>query len=428
MIVRKIRPEEVKRTMELFAISFEFANNIEKSAQEIYEEVSTTPHDREDFYWQERWAAFEDDDKTMMSYFIAQPFPVVFDGQIYDMRGIGGVATLPQYRKSGGIRKCFEAVLPDMYQNGVAFSYLYPFSTAYYRKFGYEMGCEKLQYHVSLSHLKPYAVTGKCFLAEPGNFMLEDIKAIYRTWQSKYNMMIANEDYEYAWVEKSNPVKDQEFTYVYKSESGEPMGYMTVKQIVESDGRNVTCPRLCFTCPEGLKGLLNILISLGTDHAHATFEVPGDVDLTLLLPEWSMGAISLRKIWNGMVRVVNVEKVLRGARYIGSGSVKIGIKDPQIAENNGVFEVTFEDGICKDITICGCKTCDGSDACGAGNACDGTDAQADVTMTINEFSRLIIGTSDASSLAYMERVTVHNSSAPLSQVFYKKPTMIVQFF
>ena len=39
MIVRKIRPEEVKRTMELFAISFEFANNIEKSAQEIYEEV-----------------------------------------------------------------------------------------------------------------------------------------------------------------------------------------------------------------------------------------------------------------------------------------------------------------------------------------------------------------------------------------------------
>ena len=410
MIVRKIRPEEVKRTMELFAISFEFANNIEKSAQEIYEEVSTKPNDREDFYWQERWAAFEDDDKTMMSYFIAQPFPIMFDGHSYDMRGIGGVATLPQYRKSGGIRKCFEAALPDMYKNDVAFSYLYPFSSAYYRKFGYEMGCEKLQYHVNLAHIRPFAVNGKCFLVEPGNIMLEDIKEIYRTWQNKYNMMIANEDYEYAWVEKSNPVRDQEFTYIYKDESDKPMGYMTLKQIIESDGRNVTCTRFVFTCPEGLKGLINILISLGTDHGYATFEVPADADLTLLLPEWSMGAVSLKKFWTGMVRVVNVEKVLRGAKYIGSGSVKLGIKDAQIAENTDVFEVTFENGVCKDIARLGAE------------------ADADITMTISEFSRLIIGTSDVSSLPYMERVTVHNSSAPLNQVFYKKPNMIVQYF
>ena len=416
MIVRKIRPEELKRTMELFAISFEFANNIEKSAREIYEDVSTHPNDREDFFWQERWAAFEEDDKTMMSYFIAQPFPVVFDGQTYDMRGIGGVATLPQYRKSGGIRKCFEAALPSMYQDGVAFSYLYPFSSVYYRKFGYEMGCEKLQYHVKLSHLKPFAVNGKCSLVEPGNFMLEEIKEIYRVWQKKYNMMIANEDYEYAWVEKSNPVKDQEFTYVYKDENGKPMGYMTVKQAVEADGRNISASRFVFTCPEGLKGLLNILISLGSDHAHATFEVPADADLTLLLPEWSMGAVSLRKIWTGMVRVVNVEKVLRGARYLGNGKVRIGVTDPQISENNGVFEVEFEDGVCKNVRICG------------DNACGGADTQADVTMPINEFSRLIIGTGDVSSLDYMERVTVHNPAAPLEKVFYKKPNLIVQFF
>jgi len=408
MIVRKIRPEEVKRTMELFAISFEFANNIEKSAQEIYEEVSTHPNDREDFYWQERWAAFEDDDKTMMSYFIAQPFPIVFDGQTYDMRGIGGVATLPQYRKSGGIRGCFEVALPSMYRDGVAFSYLYPFSSVYYRKFGYEMGCEKLQYHVNLSHLKPFKVSGKCYLVEPGNFMLEDIKEIYRAWQGKYNMMIANEDYEYAWVEKSNPVKEQVFTYVYKNEAGKPMGYMSVKQTVEADGRNVTADRLVFTCPEGLKGLLNILISLGTDHAHATFNVPADADLTLILPEWSMGAIALRKIWTGMVRVVNVEKVLRGARYIGSGVVRIGISDPQIPENNGVFEVKFADGFCRDVVR--------------------RDAPADITMPINEFSRLIIGTGDVTSLIYMDRVTVHNPSAPLEKVFYKKPNMILQYF
>ena len=409
MIIRKIKPEELKRTIELFSISFEFANDMEKSAQEVYEDISTHPESREDVFWTERWAAFEDDDKTMMSYFIAQPFPVHFDGQVYTMTGIGGVATLPQYRRSGGIRKCFEAALPAMYQDGITFSYLYPFSSVYYRKFGYEMGCEKLQYHVRLSHIKPFAVSGKCYLIEPDNLMLEDIKEIYRNWQNKYNMMIANEDYEYAWVLKSNPVKNQEFTYIYKDEKGTPLGYMSLKQVNEADGRNISCTRLCFTCVEGLKGLLNILISLGSDHAYATFEVPADADLTLLLPEWSMGAVSLKKFWSGMVRVVNVEKVLDGARYVGSGSVAIEIRDAQIPENNGVFRVTFADGKCTQIT----KTDSG---------------QADVSMGINEFSRLIIGTCDIASLAYMDNVTVHNPGAALPQMFYKKPNLIVEYF
>ena len=414
MIVRKIKPEELKRTKELFSIAFEFAENIEKSAEELYEEISSSPNHREDAFWEERWAAFEDDDQTMMSYFIAQPFPVSFDGQVYTMSGIGGVATLPQYRKSGGIRGCFEAALPFMYQQGISFSYLYPFSSVYYRKFGYEMGCEKLQYHVSLSHLKIFPVTGKCFLVEPGNFMLEDIKEIYGIWQSKYNMMIANEDYEYAWVEKSNPVKNQEFTYVYKNSLNAPLGYMTVKQAMEPDGRNVSCTRFCFTCTEGLKGLLNLLISLGSDHAYATFEVPADVDLTLLLPEWSKGAVSLKKYWSGMVRVVNVAKVLNGSKYIGSGLVKLAITDPQIPENNGVFQVTFEEGVCKKVI--------------QSSMIDDLDEVADIRMSINEFSRLIIGTSDVHSLPYMDGVTVLNPSAPLNQIFYKKPNYIMEFF
>ena len=140
MIIRKIRPEELKRTYELFGIAFEFSADWSKSPMEIYEEVKSNPKSREDACWGERWAAFKDDNSTMMSYFIAQPFPVQFDGNTYTMTGIGGVASLPQYRRQGGIRGCFEAALPAMYQDGHAFSYLYPFSTAYYRKFGYEMG------------------------------------------------------------------------------------------------------------------------------------------------------------------------------------------------------------------------------------------------------------------------------------------------
>lgn len=409
MIIRKIRPNELKRTLELFAIAFEFSADHSKSPEETFLEITQNPKSREESFWGERWAAFEDDDSTMMSYFITQPFPIRFDGNTYPMTGIGGVATLPQYRKCGGIRGCFEASLPYMYNEGIVFSYLYPFSTAYYRKFGYEIGCERYRYHLRLDSLKPYTVSGNSTLIEPDNYMLDDIKQIYRTWEAKYNMMIANEDFEFAWVEKSNPVKNQEFTYLYKNSVGEPMGYMTVKQNAEPDGRNLLCTRFVFTCPEGLKGLLNILIALGSDHAFATFEVPADIDLTLIFPEWSMGAISLQKQWTGMVRVVNVEKVLTGAQYIGNGEITIEILDCQIPENNGKFNITFTDGkavsIQKDSSL-----------------------EPDISMPINEFSRLIIGTCDCSTLPYLDKITIHKNTENLAKVFYKKPNLILEYF
>lgn len=407
MIVRKIRPQELKRTMELFAIVFGFPNDSNKSAEEVFEEVSKNPRSRDEKFWSERWAAFEDDGQTMMSYFAALPYMVQFDGKEYKMVGIGGVASLPQYRRRGGIRGCFEAALPSMYQDGVAFSYLYPFSTAYYRKFGYEMGCEKMQYHVRLSSMERFETGGSIHLLEPGKLLPEEIRQIYRTWQENYNMMVINEDFEYAWVGRSNPVKDQEFTYVYRSGTGIPMGYMTVKTVHEPDGRNLNCTRFCFTCGEGLKGLFQVLLALGSNHEYVTLTLPTDVDMSLFFPEWSSGA-SARKLYAGMVRVVNVETVLKGARYIGSGKVSISISDGQIKENNGVFEVAFQDG--RAVSV--------QKVCGNG----------DVDMGINEFSHLIIGNGDVRSMEFMEHVIVHKNKEALGQVFYRKPNMIMEDF
>lgn len=408
MIIRKIRPEELKRTIELFSIAFEFTHDLDKSPMDYYRDISQNPKSREDAYCLERWAAFEDDDHTMMSYFITQPFPVHFDGASYQMTGIGGVATLPQYRKSGGIRGCFEHALPDMYKNGFAFSYLYPFSTAYYRKFGYEMGCESISYHVKLSSLRPFDVSGNCTLAEPGNLMTDEIKQIYRTLQGKYNMMIANEDWEFAWIAKSNPVKDQTFTYVYQAADGTPKGYVSLKQSIEPDGRNISCTRFCPVDAEGIKGLLNLLISLGSDHDYATFKLPVNMDMSLILPEWAGGAA--RELdFSGMVRVINAKKVLLGARYRGTGSIVLALTDKQIAENNGQFLIEFKDGRAVRVEKV-------------------SQPDFDVSMDINAFSRLIIGTRDVNALEYMEHVTVHGDLNEIGKVFYQKPAMIIEYF
>ena len=109
MIVRKTALEEARRVNELFAICFEMP----------YTNCPADPEKDDATHW----AAF-DEDGEMMSTFTVSDFTVQFDGSPCKMGGIGGVATLPQYRRRGGIRACFREALPDMYGSGYDFSYL----------------------------------------------------------------------------------------------------------------------------------------------------------------------------------------------------------------------------------------------------------------------------------------------------------------
>ena len=105
MIVRKIKPEELKRTKELFATAFEFTYDNKDSAIKVYEDTVSSPKSREDDTPLNKYAAFEDDDKTMMSCLSVNSYEMNFDGNLTKMAGIGGVSSLPQYRSRGVICK-----------------------------------------------------------------------------------------------------------------------------------------------------------------------------------------------------------------------------------------------------------------------------------------------------------------------------------
>ena len=55
------------------------------------------------------------------------------------------------------------------------------------------------------------------------------------------------------------------------------------------------------------------------------FTIPACKTMECLVKEWSMGAFSENQIPLGMVRVVNVERVLKKAAYRGNGQVILGI-------------------------------------------------------------------------------------------------------
>ena len=394
MNVRKVTPEENRRVNEVFAIAFEMAPGKEPFIG-TDENVTT-------------WAAFDGD--AMTSTLSESRFNIQFDGRSCLMGGMGGAASLPQYRRHGGIRGCFEHSLTDQYEKGYDFSYLYPFSTAYYRRYGYERCIQHLLVTVDLGLLKVIDTQGHFVLTEAQDPYTDAIKAVNQVWENHFNMMVIHDDDFYAWTKKVQPASDLNFTYVYYAKDGSPKAYTTFHMENQPDGRNLQCSRFYFTDAEGYMGLMQIFKSLSSDHRFVKFTLPYGQGLEYLMPEWSMGAAYWTVNNNaGMVRVINVEKVLSKASYHGSGKVSMEIQDHQIPENNGVFTVQFEDGRALKVEKNNCVP--------------------DVRLSMPSFSALIAGAVDLETAkAFIPGTEVLTDSMALCQVFYRKPLMIADYF
>lgn len=394
MIVRKTRPEEGRRVNELFSIAFE--QPMENGP--VGEDDSGMTH----------WAAF-DDAGEMTSTFTITDFPFHFDGNVVKMGGIGGVATLPSHRRTGGIRAAFQAALPDMYENGYAFSYLYPFSTAYYRKFGYENCVCKRQITLDLGLLAPRKAGGRCVLAEQGKDLTKAIMELDGLWERTCNMTVRHTEKDYGWVAKADPTKKPEFLYVYFDEAGIPGGYTRFRLENEPDGRDLVASRFCFRDRAGFDGLMNLVRTMASDHRYFKFQLPEEEAMSYLFPEWSLGAVQWNTVPSGMVRVVNARKVLEMAAYHGSGTVRLGIIDSQIEQNNGTFRVEFRDGAAAEVRK--------------------TEEVPDLELPIGPFSALISGVSGLkAALKWMPDTVLRNANPALAGVFYRKPLWIGDYF
>ena len=409
MIIRRIRENEYKRCQEFCALAFEYAlQGADKSPEEALADIRENPTCRQDMHWDNQWAAFADDDATMLSTMTVIPYRATFDGAEVRMDGIGGVSTLPQYRRMGGIRGCFGQALPAMEREGATLSYLYPFSTAFYRKFGYEVACAGNRWKIALRGVPKETVPGIWRLLEKGSGLKEAIRRIDRVWQERYNCMVRGEDIEYRWVEKANPFADRCYTYVYMDDAGEPSAYVTYKPVVDEGDRALVCTRFVFADVSGFRGLMALLKTLEADHSHVIMTLPEDVALAGLLPEWSMGCVQCRKEWKGMARVVSVRRALETARMRGEGRLVLEIRDGQIPCNNGRFAVDFAPGERNRVTL--------------------TEEEPDVSLGIQDFTRLILGGFDMEDLRWLPEVRLHCAPEKAARVFYRKPMYISQYF
>ena len=111
-----------------------------------------------------QWVLLQEEDTGKISqHVMIVPHTIHFDGNLHKMGGIGGVASLPEFRYGGGVQQLLRWSLQLMKERGYIFSELAPFSFAFYRKCGWEWGFRWQELTIPMKDLE-------CFKGDVGMF------------------------------------------------------------------------------------------------------------------------------------------------------------------------------------------------------------------------------------------------------------------
>ncbi|MFX3632736.1 MAG: enhanced intracellular survival protein Eis [Candidatus Pristimantibacillus sp.] len=162
------------------------------------------------------------DGDKLISQLAVYPFQVNLFGHIYEMGGLTGVGTYPEYANMGLMHKLMLHALSNMRDRKQSISYLFPYSIPYYRRKGWEIISDKISFEVQDTQLPKLRNV-------PGNVdrvTIEhpDIKAIYEQYaKQNHGAMFRN---ELAWEEYLRWDLDDMTVAIYYDNDDRPKGYL----------------------------------------------------------------------------------------------------------------------------------------------------------------------------------------------------------
>lgn len=400
MFARKLQPGDYWQARRVQAVAFENVFDQAEFEQTESEKVTTNA----DLY-----GASLAEDGPLVGAMSVNHFVSRFDGGTIKMGGVGGVAALPANRRGGAIRACMEKALRDMYDNGYGLSHLYPFSSAFYRQFGFAPAGQSLRWKVRLCDLQRLPdVGGNVRQIFPGDD-LKPVLDIYNSMYGNINLSCLRDVFDQE-LEGGKPMKDKRWAFVWSDRNTDSKGFLagsreenTLRCVPSFAQKN----SLLFTDVKALIGLLNFVCTAYiANFEDIEFCVPDTINLTAILPE--IGNMNCNPVLNGMARTVNAEMLLKMCLCRGEGTLVVQVADNILTENNAVFSLTF--------------------APGTENTVSRTTQAPDIKLDAGNLAVLLGGARDTSTIAMTPDIALYNPNAPLENVFYRKPCHVLDFF
>ena len=416
MEVRRVKAEEALRYEELSCLAFHYRE--EKLADREKAEQWAKECDEKNFprgihkNIMERVCAFQNG--QIVAGMKINPYTVRFDGDDCDMAGIGAVLSDPEIRKSGTIRAIFPVAFALMREHGQYLSHLYPFSAYFYRKFGYEALTGKVTWKIPVEYL-PKADNKGIVCYRGTQEQKEDIKNVYLAFMSNFNMSVVRDENGWEkYFESRVPYASDFYSYLHYDEEGKPDGFFSYQLQYEGDTPFILSAGggFYFSTAEGLRALLAFGATYGSYASRLDLVLPREINISCLLNELT-GGFGKKEIqkeqtaMSGMSRVIDVEEILKMARYLGKGRAVIEIKDEQCPWNQDVFRVEFD---------------------GRATSVSRTGECPDAVMGIGIFSALILGVYQFEQIRFLPQVVIYGNEENLRKIFYQKACWIEEGF
>lgn len=317
MEIRYIRPEEAVDYLKVSAASF-----IWKFDAEVDKEVEVPV-----------LAAFNDG--KLVAGAEMYDFKTNYCGNILNSIVVSGICSLPEARRTGGVREIFNEIGRAAVENDWVFGFLRPFSISCYEKFGYanlnRMFAIKIPFS-NMAHI-PRNTDVVLYTGE----QLEELCALHNKCALNENLMTLREDKKHFC---DTPLEEAEYTYFRRNASGEADGYIRFK-VNRPDTLDVK--ELFVLTSKALYGLLGFLRNYDgiVKNLLVRNQYPGS----------SLACIADRidnvtYEYNGGTagRIYNMQKLLENNAYPQEyGRFSILSLD-EFEQNKGIFEVEYQNG------------------------------------------------------------------------------------
>lgn len=269
------------------------------------------------------------DGDKLISQAAVYPLQVRIFNKTYEMGGLTGVGTYPEYANQGLMHKLLYQALENMKKRGQSISFLYPYSIPYYRRKGWEIISDKITYEINDYQLpKNKQVPGEIERVAVDS---EQVKKAYERFALQTHGALLRNDL--LWNEYWLWEPDDMMAAIYYNTEEEPDGYVLYRIADEV----FHIKDMIFINEEARSGLWNFISAHFSMISKVIGNTYTDEPLAFLLEDADIKE-TISPYY--MARIVDLEKFI--AQYpfkpdTADREWTFMMDDPMLSWNQGVF-------------------------------------------------------------------------------------------